>query len=94
MAELKTQAQRIVDRCGGIPRMMEITGFSESLIRGWLRAGAGMIPQTYHIRILLAAWRAGISLSTHDFVAHLDDMLILAGAKAPAEQAEPSEIPA
>lgn len=70
---IKTQAQRIVDRFGGVHKFCELTGFREDLVRSWLRKGKGRIEPKHHLPILIAARAAGIDLTPYDFIAHLVD---------------------
>lgn len=98
MAEPKTQAQRIVFAFESIPNMVKYTGYSEDLVRSWLRKSAGFIPTKYWLHILISAWKAGYPMSTHDFVAHLDDLLAeeisRQGGIATPAQAASSAVPA
>lgn len=74
---IETQAQRIVGRFGGAIKMAELTGIPLETVKSWVRAANPLqtIPPKHYFHILVCARRHGIILSTHDFVAHLDEML-------------------
>jgi hypothetical protein len=89
----RSQAQRIVDRWGGVAAMVETSGYGfDTAIRNWIRAG--VIPDKHHLPLLLAARAAGVDLTPADFYAHLVEALIAsAGANQVAsESSDPAAV--
>lgn len=67
-----TQAERIIDKCGGIAAVSEMTGVNHTRVYRWkltkARGGTGgLIPSRYHQTILDRAQARGIDLSPADF---------------------------
>ena len=81
-------ATTIINLCGGIERVAQMTGRSEIRVRRWTyekdRGGTnGLIPSDVQPVLLLEARKAGIDLKPHHFFASLPPLAAGDGVEAP-----------
>jgi hypothetical protein len=76
---IQTQAERIIEKFGGVQRMVELTGHPEHRMYNWLRTG--FIPEKYRQGLVDTAHRLGIDHTPFDYIAY---MVVPRGALATA----------
>ena len=67
---MKTQAERIVEICGGEEKLAELAGVHVTTVYRWTwpKKRGGYIPARHYTRILEEARKRGIPLTPEDFM--------------------------